>query len=140
MGAFSCLPQGFLGDEGFPVDLEWSCSLPIGFAERRHRRPGCDHCARPYLDEESLGLVESSVASLVAMRGSSQGDAAATLSALCSLIAEAQARLPDGVADARDAELTWRKIAARLASSSSTIRRRYGSYVSWRSGLFGSGS
>jgi hypothetical protein len=57
------------------------------------------------------------------------------LSFLASLIAEAQARLPDAVADARDRDYTWPEIAGRLAVGASTVRRRYGGYTRWRAGL-----
>jgi hypothetical protein len=54
------------------------------------------------------------------------------LSCLASLIAEAQSRLPDAVADARDRDYTWAEIATRLAATTSAARRRYGDYSRWR--------
>lgn len=69
------------------------------------------------------------------LRGAARGDTAAALSSLASLIAEAQARLPDAVADARDTAHTWVEIATRLATTASTARRRYGDYVRWRANL-----
>ncbi|MHB1555177.1 MAG: hypothetical protein ACYCSX_17970 [Acidimicrobiales bacterium] len=80
-------------------------------------------------------MVEHAVESLVWVRGTGVGDAGAALSALASLIAEAQSRLPDAVADAREQDYTWAEIAARLASAASTARRRYGHYSSWRADL-----
>lgn len=133
MGSPSCLPRGWLGDEAFPADPECSCGLtgaPFEF-----HRPGCDRTAHPYLGEETLALVEDAVASLVCLRGSGVGDAGAALSALASLIAEAQARLPDAVADARDGDYTWSEIATRLAVTAATARRRYGHYARWRVSL-----
>ncbi len=84
-------------------------------------------------------MVEEAVESLVCLRGSGPGDAGAVLSCLASLIAEAQARLPDAVADARDRDYTWPEIATRLAATASTARRRYAAYAHWRAGLFGRG-
>lgn len=80
-------------------------------------------------------MVEDAVECLVCLRGLGTGDAGAALSALASLIAEAQARLPDAVADARDGDYTWAEIATRLATTASTARRRYGHYARWRARL-----
>ena len=129
----SCLPRGWLGDEAFPVGLECSCELsavPFEF-----HCLGCDRSSYPFIDEETLTLVEHAVESLVCLRGAGVGDAGAALSALTSLIAEAQTRLPDAVAAAREQDYTWAEIAARLASAASTARRRYGHYSDWRAGL-----
>ncbi len=128
----SCLPRGWLGDE-FPVDRPCSCGLtgaPFEF-----HRPDCDRSSCPWLDEETLALVEEAVGSLVVSRGGGRGDAGAVLSALASLIAETQRRLPDAVADARDQEYTWAEIAARLATTTSVVSRRYRDYIRWRAGL-----
>jgi hypothetical protein len=129
----SCLPRGWLGDEDFPVAPECSCGL-TGAAFEFHRA-GCDRARHPYLDEESLALVDEAVESLVCLRGSGRGDAGAVLSCLASLIAEAQGRLPDAVADARDRGYTWVEIAARLAAPPSTVRQRYRGYSTWRAGV-----
>lgn len=129
----SCLPRGWLGDESFPADAECSCGLtgaPFEF-----HRGGCDRTAHPYIDDETLALVDQAVESLVVLRGSARGDAGAVLSCLASLIGEAQARLPDAVADARDSDFTWAEIATRLGTTASTIRRRYAAYARWRAGV-----
>jgi len=133
MGLWSCLPRGWLGDEGFPVDLVCSCGLTG--ARWEFHRPGCDRSRHPCIDEETLALVEEAVACLVCVRGGGCGDAGAVLSALASLIAEAQSRLPDAVADAREQDYTWGEIAVRLATTACTAGRRYGAYARWRSGL-----
>jgi hypothetical protein len=133
----SCLPPGWLGDEAFPVDPECSCGLSV--APFEFHRPGCDRTGHPYIDGETLTLVEAAVESLVCLRGSGLGDAGAALSALASLIAEAQTRLPDAVADARDHDDTWAEIATRLAVTASTAQRRYGHYARWRAGRLGRG-
>lgn len=46
-----------------------------------------------------------------------------------SLIAEADARLPDAVARARDHGYTWNRIAERLGSTIPAARHRFGGYV-----------
>ena len=129
MFVVSCLPRGWLGDERFPVAPACSCGLtgaPFEF-----HGAGCDRASHPHLDEETLALVDDAVESLACLRGSVGSDAGAVLSCLASLIAEAQGRLPDAVAAARDQDYTWSEIAARLAITASTARRRYGDYVRW---------
>lgn len=129
----SCLPRGWLGDESFPDVPVCSCGLtgaPFEF-----HRPGCNRTSHPYVDDDTLALVEGAVESLVLMRGSGRGDAGAVLSCLASLIAEAQSRLPDAVADARERDCSWAEVAVRLAASACTVRRRYGDYSSWRASL-----
>lgn len=125
----SCLPRGELGDERFPLEPTCSCGLIVCASD--HRAPGCDQTLHPYIDKGSLAVVEETVASLARSRGPGPGDAGAALSALASLVAEAEGRLPDAVADARDQGYTWAEIAARLASSAATLRRRYGEHPSW---------
>jgi hypothetical protein len=128
-----CLPRGWLGDESFPVDPECSCG-PSGDAFGFHRR-GCDRTLEPFIDNEILAVVEDAVEFLVCSRGSGTGDAGAALSALASLIAAAQSRLPDAVANARERDYTWAEIAARLATTASTVGRRYRDYSCWRAAL-----
>ena len=128
-----CLPPEWFGDEGFPADAECSCGLSV--APYEHHRPGCDRAAHPYLDVESLTLVEDALASLVSLRDSVRGGAGAVFACLASLIAEAQSRLPDAVADARSGERTWAQIAAWLGTTATTVRRRHGAYARWRAGV-----
>lgn len=133
----SCLPRGWLGDESFPVGSVCPCGLtgaPFEF-----HGPGCDRALHPHLDAETLALVKDAVETLVCLRGSGRGDAGAVLSCLASLIAEAQARLPDAVADARDGDCTWAEIGSLLATTASTVRRRYGPYARWRASVTGQG-
>lgn len=138
MDLTTCLPRGWLGDEGFPVASPCPCGLTGAPSE--HHRPGCDRTAHPQLDDETLALVNAAVESLARRRGSAPGDAGATLSCLASLIAEAQSRLPDAVAAARDQACTWSDIAVRLATTAPTARRRYCGYVRWASGLAAGGA
>jgi len=132
------LPRGWLGDEGFTDEAECSCGLTRAPNEFHHR--SCDRTSHPYLDEESLTMVLGAVESLACLRGAWPGDAGAVLSCLASLVAEAQSRLPDATADARDRGATWAEIAARLATTASTARRRYGDYARWRAGLADQGA
>jgi hypothetical protein len=95
--------------------------------------PRSDRCAIPFTDEHTMVIVQQAVESLVLLRSPLQlGDAGATISALVSLAAEIDARIPDAVADARDQDYRWSDIADRLATSVTAARRRYGAYTSWR--------
>jgi hypothetical protein len=107
----------------------------MGGAALGLHRPRCDRARAPYLDYDTLGLVEGAVESLVCSRGSGQGDAGAALSCLVSLIAQAQSQLPDAVAQARCHDYTWGEIASRLATTKRTARRRYESYARWRASV-----
>jgi DNA-directed RNA polymerase specialized sigma24 family protein len=107
----------------------------MGYVPVELHHHGCDRARAPYLDYDTLGLVEGAVESLVCSRGSGQGDAGAALSCLASLIAEAQSQLPDAVAQARCHDYTWEEIASRLATTARTVRRRYGAYARWRASL-----
>jgi transposase-like protein len=53
------------------------------------------------------------------------GDPGPTISVLVSLVYEAESRLDDAVADARDHGYSWDQIADRLGTSVTTARRRY---------------
>lgn len=98
--------------------------------------PCRDRTAIPYTDDDTAGLIDRAVDSLVVFRCPlGLGDAAAALSCLVSLVAEAGGRLPDAVADARDQAYTWDQIAERLAITVGTARRRYGAYCGWRASL-----
>ena len=130
-----CLPRGWLGTEHLPEEPECSCGMGYVPVELHDR--GCDRARAPFLDYDTLGLVDGAVKSLVCSRGSSLGDAGATLSCLASLIAEAQSGLPDAVAEARCHGYTWGEMASRLATTAGTARRRYGSYAHWRASLAG---
>lgn len=125
MDGAGCRPPGWLRIESLPAGPECPC-VPAG-AFGFHA-PHCDRAARPYVDDESLALIEDAVQSLVCFRGSGAGDAGAALSCLTSLVIEALSRLPNAVADARDHDYTWEEIAGRLATTASNARRRYGPY------------
>jgi hypothetical protein len=124
-----CLPGTWLGTEHLSYDPECSCGAG-GVPSELHDR-ACDRTRAPYLDHDTMGLVEQAVGSLVWSRGSSSGDAGAALSCLASLIAEAQSQLPGAVAAAHCQDNTWEEVARRLATTARTARRRYGAYVRW---------
>jgi hypothetical protein len=97
------------------------------------RDPRRDHTAIPFTDADTQNLIDQAVDTLVIYRCPlGLGDAGATVSALVSLIAEADGRLADAVADARDQHYTWDDIASRLATTTTTARRRYAAYTQWR--------
>jgi hypothetical protein len=130
----SCSSRRWLGDQPLPVDPPCPCGL-TGSAFEYHRLD-CDRSSHPYIDEQACVLVGEAVASLVVMRGGERGDAGAVLAALASLIAEAQSQVPEAVAEARCQDYTWAEVAGRLASTTSTARRRYGGYAArWRADL-----
>ena len=56
------------------------------------------------------------------------------VSCLVSLAVEADDRLHDAVADARDQRYSWDEIAQRLATSTTTARRRFAAYARMRNG------
>jgi hypothetical protein len=95
--------------------------------------PRRDRTAIPYTDDETSALIDEAVYTLTTLRAPmSSGDAGAAVSVLVSLAVEAEGRLPDAVADARDQGYTWDEIADRLNTSVTTARRRYTAYTNWR--------
>ncbi len=91
--------------------------------------PWPDRTAIPDTDAECRVLIDDAVSSLVAVRGGSPRDPGAIVSVLVSLAIEADARLPDAVADARDQGYTWDAIADRLATTVPAARHRYAWYA-----------
>ena len=88
----------------------------------------------PYTDELTRLLIDFAVEDLAGVR-SPRGvrDPAAKLSCLVSLRDEADSRLADVVADARDFGYGWEEIALRLDSTSpGAARKRYSAYTRWR--------
>ncbi len=67
------------------------------------------------------------------LRGAHNRDPGAIISVLVSLIADADGRLPDAVADARDRHYTWDRVAERLGTTTPAARRRYADHHAWRS-------
>lgn len=91
-----------------------------------------DRTNEPYRDEETTELADDMVDSLIICRCGATADAGAQLSAIASLTAELDARLPETIYQARHQEYTWAQIATRLAMPESTIRHRYSDYVTCR--------
>lgn len=110
-------------------DPACSCELGSPWSLGGLRR---DKTAIPSTDAYTIALIDDTVEFLVVVRGGGIGDAGAALSCLVSLIGEADSRLADVVADARDQGYTWDDIADRLAASASGARRRYAGYARWR--------
>ena len=87
------------------------------------RRAHPDH---PVVDDDSAAVIDEAVFSLTMLRSPMEcGDAGARLHALTSLIAQAEAILPDIVADAWDQNYRWKDIARRMALPEITVRHRY---------------
>lgn len=95
---------------------------------------GGDRTAVPATDCVTGALIDGAVAELVRWRNGCPDDAGARVSALVSLAVEADDRLHDAVADARDQRYSWDDIAERLATSNTTARRRFADYARVRNG------
>jgi hypothetical protein len=86
--------------------------------------------ALPATGDDSKAVLEKAATSLTLMRFPlSLGDAAAELHVLESLVAEAKARIPDAVADAREQDCTWEDIAVCLGITPPAARRRFAAYT-----------
>ena len=93
-----------------------------------------DHTAIPATDCTTAALIDGAVAELIGQRNGRTDDAGARVSCLLSLATEADDRLHDAVADARDQRYSWDEIAQRLATSTTTARRRFAAYARIRNG------
>jgi hypothetical protein len=94
-----------------------------------------DRSVIPRTDDHSVALIDEAVRALVVVRAPFGLDVLATISALVSLSAEVDGRLPDAVADAWHLGYCWDAIALRLAVTTRSARRRYASYARWRRAL-----
>ena len=84
------------------------------------------HPDRPVIDDDSAAALEDAIDQLSANRSPlGQGHAGLRLHALASLIAQAQALLPDAIADARARDFYWTEIADDLGITARAARRRY---------------
>lgn len=89
--------------------------------------------APPRIGENSAVVLTEALDSLSLMRFPlSLGDATAELHCLASLLADAKARIPDAVADARDQDHSWEEIATCLGISPSVARRRFAAHARTR--------
>lgn len=92
--------------------------------------PWRSHPDRPVIDDDSNEVLERAVELLGTLRSPlNAGHAGLRLHVLASLIAQAEALLPDAVADARDRDFNWSEIAADLGISATAARRRYSDYA-----------
>jgi hypothetical protein len=95
--------------------------------------PRRDRTTRPCTDAGTVTVTDQAVTALVVLRAPAWlGDPGPTISVLVSLVAEADSRLFDAVADAADAGYSWDQVADRLDTSVATARRRYAAYTRWR--------
>ncbi|MGH7416919.1 MAG: hypothetical protein ACREKB_03995 [Candidatus Rokuibacteriota bacterium] len=87
------------------------------------RRSPPDH---PVVDDDSAAVMDDAVFCLTMLRSPMRhGDALARLHALVSLMAQAEALLPDAVADAWDQDYRWKEIGHHMSLHEDTVRRRY---------------
>jgi hypothetical protein len=91
-----------------------------------------DHTLIPFTDAACDAILDHALSCLIMARGGNLRDPGATISTLVSLIAEADARLIETVADAREYGYTWNLIAERLGSTIPAARHRYADYARWR--------
>ena len=92
------------------------------------------HPTRPVVDDDSATVVERAVHELSMHRSPcNKGHGGLRLHVLASLIAQAEALIPDAVADARDRDFRWDEIAAELGVTTATARRRYRDHTRPRS-------
>ena len=102
---------------------------------RRHPDPTPwwpDHTLIPSTDAACRAILDHALTCLILVRGGDPRDPGAAISTLVTLIAGADALLPDAVADARHRGYTWNRIAERLGSTIPAARRRYADYARCR--------
>ena len=88
--------------------------------DRTHHNPPC-------VDDYSAVALSEAIATLGSLRGLSWlGDAGAELHLLVSLLRQAQTRLPDAVAEARDQGYSWAEIGDVLGTTRAAAWQRYG--------------
>jgi hypothetical protein len=79
------------------------------------------------IDDDSAQALDGAVEHLSLCRSPlDRGDGALGAHVLVSLINQAQALVPDAVADAVDQGYTWAEVAAQLGTTAGIARRRYG--------------
>jgi hypothetical protein len=94
-----------------------------------------DHTLIPFADVASRAILDHALTCLVLVRGGDLRDPGAAISTLVTLIAEAEARLPNAVVDARVHDYTWNRIAERLGSTISAARHRFAHHARCRQQL-----
>jgi transposase InsO family protein len=98
--------------------------LPPGDSDR-----WTDHTLIPSTDAACRAVLDRALTYLILVRGGAPHDPGARISTLVSLIADANARLPEAVADARHHGHSWNRIAERLGSTVPAARHRFASYA-----------
>ena len=84
------------------------------------------HPGHVVLDDDSTHVIEEAAYQLSICRSPmNYGDGALRVHVLATLIAQANALLPDAVADARDQDHPWSDIAQQLGITADTARHRY---------------
>jgi hypothetical protein len=91
-----------------------------------------NHTSIPFSDAASSAILDHAIACMVLLRGGDLQEPGSTISALVTFIVDAQSRLPDLVADARDRGYTWSRIAEHLGSTIPAARHHYADYVRLR--------
>lgn len=89
--------------------------------------PRRDHYVAPATGADSQGALDAAVEFLCAARDLDTRDPTATLHLVASLIAEAQARLPRAVRQARDYGCSWAEVADLLGVTRASAWQRYSS-------------
>lgn len=95
-------------------------------ARRRPRLTQPEEMPAPLLDDLSATVLGEAIDTLGELRTPYWlGDSAVRLHALASLLAQAQALLPEAVTEARDQDLTWEQIGQLLGLTGPAAARRY---------------
>jgi hypothetical protein len=79
----------------------------------------------PVIDEHSAQILETAIEALTAARSGETYNAADRLTSLASLAAQAQALIPDAIADAVDQDFTWTQITHSAGLTPAAARRRH---------------
>jgi len=89
--------------------------------------PDRTHHVPPCVDDDSAIALSEAIETLGNLRGLFWlGDAGVELHLLASLLQQAQARLPDAVAQARDQDYSWAEIGDLLGTTRAAAWQRYG--------------
>ena len=95
-------------------------------SRRRPRLTQPEEMPAPVLDDLSATVLGEAIDTLCELRTPYWlGDSAVRLHALASLLAQAQALLPEAVTGARDQDLTWDQIGQLLGLTGPAAARRY---------------
>jgi len=91
------------------------------------RPPRRDRFVAPFVDSDTVAVVDAAIAALGVARGfGSDGDVSTTLHVVASLVREIEARVVGGVADARAQDYSWAQIGDLLGVTRSSAWQRFG--------------